>query len=260
MENNGSGKRATSKRRPEMATDPNEASSCSGNQPILPDVLRMLEAYAKKASIELSNNQKVSIQKRGKVRTVLHCGEQETACKHVVPSGGLGLCEKFARVGNGLGPFDETEKTRQRVVEILVEAVQALNVEEKAKLLSAMGEEEFGAYAERNGDIEKLQSIQYKFTRRVNDLREKRSRKPPKRPIIEQRKVGDYLYKRQAGPKGGIYWYLQFTKDGKRNHVYLGKANPTFEPTTDLARKQNGKSHASLVVNTPPISHQLPRG
>ena len=64
------------------------------------------------------------------------------------------------------------------------------------------------------------------------------NRKSPKRPVRAQRKVGDYLYTLQPSQKGGDYWYLHFSRDGKRQHVYLGKETPTFEPATDLAQKR----------------------
>jgi hypothetical protein len=244
------------------------AAYANSDQPLLFPILKMLEAYVGSGSIKLVDGLNNLIRKPGEEpRIVLHCGDFEKPCAHVITvetvNGELGFCKNFmqppselvqlrglgkdARAasdnGHAVAPMmvEESSNMRQQVIDYIGNTIRAVGDDEKAKLVSALGEEEFNAFLERSQDVGKIQSIQYRFTRRINSLKAEGQRKMPKRPVIEQRKVGDYLYKLQPGPKGGNYWYLQYTKDGLRHHEYLGKEKPTFEPETDLLNKNQKK-------------------
>src|SRR6185369_12715066 len=99
------------------------------------------------------------------------------------------------------------------LVERLKNAIQSLNDQQKALLLSAFGEQEITTFLENTTDIASLRSIQYGSTHRINRLK-KPSNNKAQRPVIEQRKVGEYLYKLQALGTGASYWYLQYTVGG----------------------------------------------
>lgn len=147
-----------------------------------------------------------------------------------------------ADAGEAYSAFGESATARRGILDHILKVVQGMCAEEKSNLLSVCGESEFSAFIEKDDDLEKLQSIKYGFSRRINKLRPQIRDKKIKRPVKEQRRVGGCLYILQPGQKGGDYWYMQYTENGKRKQVYLGKEKPSFVPAEDLARKNAAKS------------------
>ncbi len=254
-------------------SEPLETPPSTAVQPVALSILRMLEPHVEEAHIALRRGVKVLIRRSKEPRIIVHCGNAQKPCSHHKRIEGFGgeavsFCknladneatlvqlQSFSSKGKpSLQPHPKKEATRltkstddlisvedvaerELLVERLQDIIQDLSAEEKANLLSAFEEEAFSGYLEKNCELETIQSIQYQFTKRINVLKKKRI---AARRVIEQRKVGDFLYKLQPGQKGGNYWYLQYTKNGKRHHVYLGKEEnrPAFNPDVDLAKKK----------------------
>jgi hypothetical protein len=55
------------------------------------------------------------------------------------------------------------------------------------------------------------------------------------RKVVKCKKVGKYLYKLQPNQGGNLYWYIQFTENGRSKTLYLGKHKPQFVPKDDIA-------------------------
>jgi hypothetical protein len=219
--------------------------------PLVVVLLRGLQPLIKNATIELRNGTRVSVQDGAPEDAIqFHCSERDapctTPCKDVfpieyAPGEVVGICKTLAVFGCSTKVTNETERRRQSAFERIEKAFQKLRPREKASLLAAFGEEGFKAFLDENRKLEDLQSIHYWFRHRINKLKSRNPRSP-KRPVREQRKVGDYLYLLQPAQKGGDYWYIHYTTNGVRKQVYLGKATPTFNPQEDLARKEKAKT------------------
>lgn len=262
--------------------EPQSPSLISEIQILLITILKMLEPYVRTANIELKSGERVSINEDWEAPIQFHCGEEKRPCSDVemieAHNGELfALCNKLAKspdfaaqlervkldtgrdLGSRLKPlpvisagiskedsmFGRNAEPRRLILDYIINVVRGMGVEEKAELLSVFGESEFNAFLNQSGNMEQLQSIQYSFTRRINRLKTCNARKAPKRPVKEQRKVGDYLYILQPAQKGGDYWYLQFTENGRRKHIYLGKEEPLFKPQDDLVRKRKAKAKSA---------------
>jgi hypothetical protein len=221
----------------------------------------MLAPFIEDASIRLKSGERVSINEEQATPVQIYCGLEDVACAGVelideFSSDRLTLRGEFARPEE-ISPvvtlenrttghlFGEVVETRESIIKDAVNKIKTVNTEDRAKLLSTFEEGDFQAFLEQSHDLAQLQSIQYLFTRRINNLRKENKQQTPRRPVIEQRKVGEFLYKLQATQKGDSYWYLQFTRDGKRVHKYLGKERPTFNPQEDLGRLESRKTLAA---------------
>lgn len=250
-------------------------------QILLVTLLKMLEPYVSQANIKLKNGERVSINEAWETSTQFHCGDEKRPCADVeaveAPNGELfALCKKLARtsafgaqletiksnpinkattrsrllpvisskINKEPDAFRQAVEMRQHIIKSVKDKIRILSAEEKASLLSAFGEREFNSFLEQNINLAQLQSIHYNFTRRINHLKSQGKKQKPRRPVIEQRKVGGFLYKLQSTQKGASYWYIQFTKEGKRIHKYLGKERPSFNPEKDLAKKKGIKLKA----------------
>ncbi len=224
--------------------------------PLLLAVLRVLQSLVKNATIELSNGVRVFVDHESGERSIrFHCDKASSPCDEPCQDlldckfgreNAVALCRNLEPLGCSVEMTGETEQLRQDGIERVEGILDALQLEEKASLLSIFGEDEFKAFLDTNAELENLQPLQYWFTNRINQLKTA-TRKTPKRPVKAQRKVGDYLYTLQPSQKGGDYWYLHFSRDGKRHHIYLGKQTPTFEPDTDLAQKHLPQARAAGV-------------
>jgi hypothetical protein len=222
--------------------------------PLLLAVLRVLQSLVKNAAIELPNGVRIFVDHDCHRRSIrFHCDKENSPCDEPCQDlfdfeDGLGetiaICRNLEPLGCSGELAGETEQLRRLGINKFEKTLDALNSRERANLLRIFGEDEFRAFLETNVELEDLQSRQYWFTNRINRLRTT-NRKNPKRPVKEQRKVGAYLYTLQPSQKGGDYWYLHFSRDGKRHHVYLGKETPTFEPAKDLAQKRKPLSRSA---------------
>jgi len=251
---------------------------------LLITILKMLEPYVRQANIALKNGERVSICEDWEMPTQFHCGNEKRPCADLemveTPRGEMiALCRNLMTSSNlgarlerikpasksrtkprsRLSPVlpDETQvefetvtedvEMRQQIIKRAKDVIEIMSAEERAILLSGFGESEFNLFLEQSDDVERLQLIQYNFTRRINNIKTQGRKRQPRRPVIEQRKVGDYLYKLQSTQKGASYWYIQFTKDGQRIHKYLGKERPSFDPKKDLDQKSGAKMKAAAA-------------
>lgn len=245
---------ALSKSGPNENTNPAKIKNAE-DTPLLLAVLQILHSLVKNATIELPNGVRVFVDHNDSHDQSIrfHCDKAHAPCaepcQDLFPfelgrGETVGICRNLASLGCSVKLAGETEQLRRDGLNKVGEILEILTAREKANLLGTFGEDEFRAFLEENVELANLQRLQYWFTNRINKLKTT-NRKNPKRPVKAQRKVGDYLYTLQPSQKGGDYWYMHFSRDGKRHHVYLGKQTPTFEPTTDLAQKQNSLARSA---------------
>jgi len=247
-------------------------------RPLLITILNMLELYTKEATIVLTNGDKVSINAEWEQRTQFHCPWEKVPCSEVNPAVGpsgerFGVCKLSAQTSNFSSqlepvaqsikedreaklrllpvmssdssneyrPLGETSETRSLTLDRIRVTIHALSAEEKATIIGAFTDSEFNRFLAEVQDVDTLESMRHGFTQRINSIRAVSSQ-ARKNPVLETRKVGKYLYKLQSTPRGTGYWYLQFTEDGKRCSVYLGKQLPSFDPHSDLAKRTKPKA------------------
>lgn len=197
------------------------------------------------ASIRSQSGERVSINETRETPTEIHCVNENLASTDTMAGAALStthsaVCEDLACSTESAMHLSTISSERvEKDGEEAGDKIKIMETEERAKLLSTFGEREFNLFLEQSNDLEQLQSLQYLFTHRINNLKKASKRQSPRRPVIEQRKVGDYLYKLQATQKGDSYWYIQFTKEGKRCHKYLGKERPSFNPKKDLGQTES---------------------
>lgn len=236
-------------------TDPEKVET-AGQPPLLLAFLRVLHSLIKNATIELPNGVRVVVDhvspESHSIR--FHCAREVSPCDEPCQDVSafdfgqgetVGICRNLEELlGCSQQLTGESEQmSRDGINKLRKGVLHVLTPEEKARLLG-IEDEFFKAFQEANVELNSLQLLQYWFTNRINRLKTN-DRKSPKRPIKAQKKVGDYLYTLQPGQKGGDYWYLHFSRNGKRHHVYLGKETPTFEPATDLTQKRKPRARAA---------------
>jgi len=225
----------------------NPSKTTTEGVPLLLAVLQVLRALVKNATIELPNGVRVFVDHDSRKQPIrFHCDREHSPCgepcEDLFPfefgrGDKVGICRNLESLGCSVQLAGETEQRRRDCMNKVEAIFDVFTPREKASLLGIFSEDEFRAFLEGNIELENLQPLQYWFTNRINRLKTT-NRKSPKRPVKAQRKVGDYLYTLQPSQKGGDYWYMHFSRAGKRQHVYLGKETPTFEPATDLAQKR----------------------